>query len=98
MRPFAYLPIIGATFQISVATKSTYFGIRFRRIILSQLNLLWGVKTFTTTNLKVQTKLLSKSMRLKENGWAEEGDMLINLAAMPVKDMGMVNTLRVSQL
>ena len=34
----------------------------------------------------------------KEKGFVEEGDMLINLAAMPVIDKGMVNTLRISQI
>ena len=33
-----------------------------------------------------------------ENGWVEKGDMLINLAAMPIIEKGMVNTLRVSQI
>jgi pyruvate kinase len=31
-------------------------------------------------------------------GYLEEGDMLISLAAMPIKNKGMVNTLRVTEI
>jgi pyruvate kinase len=33
-----------------------------------------------------------------EKGYTKQGDFLINLAAMPMKDEGMVNTLRLSQI
>ena len=33
-----------------------------------------------------------------KKGYLEEGDMLISLAAMPIKDKGMVNTLRVTEI
>ncbi len=34
----------------------------------------------------------------EENGWVEKGEMLVNLAAMPIIEKGMVNTLRISQI
>ena len=34
----------------------------------------------------------------KEKGFVEKGDMVINLAAMPIAEKGMVNTLRVSDI
>ena len=34
----------------------------------------------------------------KDKGYVKKGDMMINLAAMPVTDKGMVNTLRVSEI
>ena len=34
----------------------------------------------------------------KKRGFVQKGEMIINLAAMPVTDKGMVNTLRVSQI
>jgi pyruvate kinase len=34
----------------------------------------------------------------QERGFVEKGDFLINLAAMPVTEKGMVNTLRVSEI
>ncbi|MEY2997130.1 MAG: pyruvate kinase, partial [Bacteroidota bacterium] len=33
-----------------------------------------------------------------KEGYAQEGDFLVNLAAMPIVDRGMVNTLRISQV
>jgi pyruvate kinase len=34
----------------------------------------------------------------KQNGYVKKGDILINLAAMPVVDKGMVNTLRITEI
>ena len=34
----------------------------------------------------------------REKGYVTKGEYLINLAAMPLKDKGMVNTLRVSEI
>jgi pyruvate kinase len=34
----------------------------------------------------------------KEQGFVKKGDILINLAAMPVVERGMVNTLRISEI
>ena len=33
-----------------------------------------------------------------EKGYVESGDMVISLAAMPLENKGMVNTLRVTQI
>jgi pyruvate kinase len=35
---------------------------------------------------------------VKEKGFVKKGDFLINLAAMPIIEKGMVNTLRVSEI
>jgi pyruvate kinase len=35
---------------------------------------------------------------VRQKGFVQKGDFLINLAAMPIKDKGMVNTLRVSEI
>jgi pyruvate kinase len=34
----------------------------------------------------------------REQGYASDGDFVINLTSMPVHEKGMVNTLRVSQV
>ena len=34
----------------------------------------------------------------EKNGWVKKGEMLVNLAAMPINEKGMVNTLRISQI
>ncbi|PHS67273.1 MAG: pyruvate kinase [Flavobacterium sp.] len=67
--------------------------------ILSRLSLLWGVKSFyydryvsTDETVKDVNEIAFKK------GFVKKNDYLINLAAMPVKEKGMVNTLRVSQI
>ena len=67
--------------------------------ILTQLNLLWGVKSFMyTKDVSRDDTVTDVNEIVKEKGFVKKGDFLINLAAMPIKDKGMVNTLRVSEI
>jgi pyruvate kinase len=67
--------------------------------ILTQLNLLWGVKSFMyTKDVSTDDTVTDVNEIVKEKGFVNKGDFLINLAAMPIKDKGMVNTLRVSEI
>jgi len=67
--------------------------------ILSRLNLLWGVKSFYYNRYVSTDETVKDVNRIAfEKEFVKKGDYLINLAAMPVKDKGMVNTLRVSQI
>ncbi len=67
--------------------------------ILTQLNLLWGVNAFLYDKF-VSTDDTVEDINLiaKDYGYVNKGDILINLAAMPVVDKGMVNTLRISEI
>ena len=67
--------------------------------ILCRLSLLWGVNAFYY-NKEVSTDKTIEHINeiVTSKGYAKKGDMIINLAAMPVKDKGMVNTLRISEL
>jgi pyruvate kinase len=67
--------------------------------ILTRLSLLWGVRAF------YYDKFVSTDQTIEDvnaiackMGYLEEGDMLISLAAMPIKNKGMVNTLRVTEI
>ncbi len=67
--------------------------------ILTQLNLLWGVNAFYYDKFVSTDDTVGDVNEIaKQNGYVKKGDMLINLAAMPVADKGMVNTLRVSEI
>lgn len=67
--------------------------------ILTQLNLLWGVKSFYYDKFVSTDDTVTDINEIaREKGFVEKGDFLINLAAMPVTDKGMVNTLRVSEM
>ena len=65
--------------------------------ILSQLNLLWGVKChYYERFVSTDETVLDVNHIAKEKGYVRVGDTLVNLLAMPVANKGMVNTLRVS--
>jgi pyruvate kinase len=63
------------------------------------LNLLWGVKTFYYNNLvNTDTTVREINKIAREMGYLKKGDYVINLTSMPVKEKGMVNTMRVTEL
>jgi len=67
--------------------------------ILTQLNLLWGVNAFYYDKFVSTDDTVEDINQIaKEKGFVQKGDMLVNLAAMPVVDKGMVNTLRISEI
>ena len=87
-------------FQISAwRPKAHILVFTSNRRILTQLNLLWGVKSFFYDKFEsTDDTIVDINMIAKNEGCVEKGDMLINLAAMPIVDKGMVNTLRVSEI
>ncbi len=67
--------------------------------ILSRLSLLWGVKAFYYNRSVSTDKTIDEINKIvNQKGFAKKGDIVINLAAMPVKDQGMVNTLKLSEI
>ncbi|NKI26534.1 pyruvate kinase [Arenibacter sp. 6A1] len=87
-------------FQISAwRPKAHILVFTSNRRILTQLNLLWGVKAFYYDKFVSTDETIEDVNRMAcEKGFLEVGDMLISLAAMPIKEKGMVNTLRVSEI
>ena len=67
--------------------------------ILSRLSLLWGVNSFYYNNNVSTDETVEDVNRIAiDKGYTKQGDFLINLAAMPMKSKGMVNTLRLSKI
>lgn len=67
--------------------------------ILTQLSLLWGVQAFKYDRFVSTDETIDDVNKFaKDKKFVEKGDFLINLAAMPVTEKGMVNTLRVSEV
>ncbi|MCK5907674.1 MAG: pyruvate kinase [Flavobacteriales bacterium] len=67
--------------------------------ILTMLNLVWGVQAiyydkFASTDETV----VDINAMVKEKGYAAKGESLVNLTSMPVKERGMVNTMRISTI
>ncbi|MDX1331579.1 MAG: pyruvate kinase [Robiginitalea sp.] len=87
-------------FQISAWRPSAHILVfTSNKKILSQLNLLWGVKAFYYDRFVSTDETIEDVNRIAcQKGFLDVGDMLISLAAMPIKDKGMVNTLRVSEI
>ena len=87
-------------FQISAWRPSTHILVfTSNKRILTQLSLLWGVKSFYYDKfVSTDDTITDVNNIVRQKGFAEKGDFLINLAAMPVTEKGMVNTLRVSEV
>ncbi len=87
-------------FQISAWRPSAHILVfTSNKRILTQLSLLWGVEAFYYDKFVTTDETIEdvNAMACKK-GYLEVGDMLISLAAMPIQDKGMVNTLRVSEI
>jgi len=67
--------------------------------ILTQLSLLWGVKSFYYEKyVSTDETVEDVNQFAQDKGFVQKGDMLINLMAMPVAQKGMVNTMRISMI
>jgi pyruvate kinase len=87
-------------FQISAWRPSAHILVfTSNRRILTQLSLLWGVKSYYyDKDVSTDDTVTDVNQIVKDKGYVAKGDYLINLAAMPIKDKGMVNTMRVSEI
>lgn len=67
--------------------------------ILTQLNLLWGVKAFYYDGTESTDKTVEEINEIAFNhNYLQKDDKVINLTSMPIHDKGMVNTVRVSKI
>ena len=87
-------------FQISAwRPKAHILVFSSNKRILTQLSLLWGVKAFFYDKFVSTDETIEDVNAIAcQKGYLEEGDMLVSLAAMPIQDKGMVNTLRVTEI
>jgi pyruvate kinase len=87
-------------FQISAwRPDSNVLAFTSNRRILTQLSLLWGVNAFFYEKFSSTDETIKDVNDIaKEHGFVSVGDFSINLAAMPIEDKGMVNTLRISEI
>lgn len=77
--------------------KSQIFVFTGNKEILTQLNLVWGVRAFYYDKM-VSTDHTIADIKyiLKDKGFIEDGDLIINIASMPIEEMGKSNMLRLS--
>ena len=69
------------------------------RKLLTQLNLVWGVRCFFYDKM-VSTDHTIEDIRylLKKGGYVSDGDMVIHLASMPINEGGKTNMLKLSKV
>lgn len=87
-------------FQISAWRPNAHIlAFTSNRRMLSQLNLLWGVRAFYYDKYE-STDITIEDINLiaKQHGYVTKGDYSVNLASMPLIEKGMVNTVRVSEI
>lgn len=87
-------------FQISAWRPSCHILVfTSNKRILTRLSLLWGVRAFYYDKFVSTDETIEDVNAIAcKQGYVETGDMIISLAAMPIQDKGMVNTLRVSEI
>ncbi len=87
-------------FQISAWRPSCHILVfTSNKRILTRLSLLWGVRAFYYDKFVSTDETIDDVNGIAcKMGYLDVGDMLISLAAMPMKEKGMVNTLRVTEI
>ena len=87
-------------FQISSWRPSTHILVfTSNKRILTQLNLLWGVKAFFYDGFESTDKTVEQINKIAlDNKFLIKGDKVINLTSMPIDQKGMTNTLRISEI
>lgn len=65
--------------------------------MLNTLNLVWGVKGFYYNKyVSTDHTIADIKFKLKEEGWVEEGDLIINIASIPIMEKGQSNVVKLS--
>ncbi|MBW7868646.1 MAG: pyruvate kinase [Brumimicrobium sp.] len=77
--------------------KSEIFVFTMNKEILTQLNLVWGVRAiYYDKMVSTDHTIADIKFILKELGYIKEGDLIINLASMPIEAKGKSNMIRLS--
>ena len=69
------------------------------RTILNTLSLLWGVRGFFYDDVSSTDESFANIMKIvAEKGVVRKGDLVVKIASMPIQEMGMTNTLKISHV
>jgi len=69
------------------------------RTILNTLSLLWGVRGFFYDDVSTTDESFTNIMKIvSEKGIVRKGDLVVNIASMPIHELGMTNTLKISHV
>ena len=69
------------------------------RQIMNQMSLVWGVEAFFYDKME-STDQSFKDIKaiLKESGTVKDGDLIVNIASMPIQERGFTNMLKISAI
>lgn len=69
------------------------------RQIMNQMSLVWGVEAFFYDKME-STDQSFKDIKaiLKESGTVKDGDLVVNIASMPIQERGFTNMLKISAI
>ncbi|MAR67858.1 MAG: pyruvate kinase [Crocinitomicaceae bacterium] len=79
--------------------KAPIFVFSGNKILLSMMNLVWGVECFYYDKMvSTDHTIADIKYLLKKDGFVDEGDIIINTASMPIEDKGATNMLKLSYI
>lgn len=69
------------------------------RNILNTISLIWGVRGYYYDSLVSTDETFEDINRIvKEKGVVRNGDLVVKIASMPIRELGMTNTLKIDQI
>lgn len=83
----------------SYRPKANIFVFTDNRSILNMLSLVWGVRGFFYDKyVSTDHTIADLKLRLKREGLVKEGDLVINIASMPISERGQSNMMKLSMV
>ncbi|MFM1876655.1 MAG: hypothetical protein RL266_2392, partial [Bacteroidota bacterium] len=83
----------------SYRPKANIFVFTDNRAILNMLSLVWGVRGFYYDKyVSTDHTIADLKLRLKREGLVREGDLVINIASMPITERGQSNMMKLSMV
>lgn len=83
----------------SYRPKANIFVFTDNRAILNMLSLVWGVRGFFYDKyVSTDHTIADLKLRLKREGLVKEGDLVINIASMPITERGQSNMMKLSMV
>ena len=69
------------------------------RSILNMVSLIWGVRGYFYDNMESTDKTFAEIKQIVKNeGFVNEGDLVVKIASIPIEQSGMTNMLKISQI
>jgi len=83
----------------SFRPKSPIYIFTHNKPYINTMNLIWGVRAIYYNKSESTDSTISDLEKiLKSNNYVDKGDMIVNLAAMPINEPGRVNTIKLSEV